>query len=254
MYIKIVEFVCVLEFIVMPAEKRGVFILFSRVQVAPAKIWFNIMHNEEGQFEHAPANFRKGTVFVKTLEQDIYKIVVTGPESSGKTLLASDLAAALQLRWTPEFARYYVAHLGRPYVHEDLKTIYRGQQSWEKWHIEKVKNEMEAPYSTLPALVCDTDWTVVRIWEKYVFKTPSILPITDWELAKNTLYLLCSPDFPWQPDPLREHPEERWQLFELYQELLLERNLPHLLLQGDHASRLETGIAEVRKFSAPLQP
>jgi len=189
----------------------------------------------------------------KQLEQDIFKIVVTGPESSGKTLLARDLAANLQLRWTPEFARYYVAYLGRPYVQEDLITIYRGQQAWENYQLEKVKNDIGAKSPTLPALVCDTDWTVVRIWEKYVFKSPSILPVTDWELAENTFYLLCSPDFPWQPDPLREHPEERWQLFELYQELLQERNLPHLLLQGEHTSRLATAITEVRKFFAPLQ-
>lgn len=179
---------------------------------------------------------------------------MTGPESSGKTLLASELAAALQLRWTPEFARYYVAHLGRPYLQEDLKTIYRGQQIWENWRLEKVLSDLQSAHPTLPTLVCDTDWTVVRIWEKYVFKTPSILPVSEWEQAENTLYLLCSPDFPWQPDPLREHPEERWQLFELYQELLLERNLPHLLLQGDHTSRLETAMAEVQKFSAPLRP
>lgn len=61
MYIEIIEFVCVLKFIVLPAEERGVFILLSGVQVAPAKIRFYIMHDKGGQFEHAPAFFGKDT-------------------------------------------------------------------------------------------------------------------------------------------------------------------------------------------------
>lgn len=67
MYIEIIEFVRVLEFIVLPAEKRGVLILLSGVQVAPAKIWFYIMHDEGGQFEQAPAIFGKGTLLAKTI-------------------------------------------------------------------------------------------------------------------------------------------------------------------------------------------
>ena len=177
------------------------------------------------------------------MEQDIFKIVVTGPESSGKTLLAKELAERLELDWVPEFARYYVAHLGRPYIQKDLKTIYAGQQVWEKWWLQKTASTSP----TLPALVCDTDWTVLRIWEKYGYQTPSVLPAAHaWESAGHTFYLLCSPDFPWQHDPLREHPEERWQLFELYRELLLERQLPHLVLRGNHKSRLEQAVREVR--------
>ena len=185
------------------------------------------------------------------MEQDIIKIVVTGPESSGKTLLAEGLASRLQLRWVPEFARYYVAHLGRPYVQRDLKTIYAGQQLWENWFLEKTR--LASP--TLPALVCDTDWTVIRIWEKYGYATPSVLPVTsDWELSGHTFYLLCSPDFPWQPDPIREHPEERWQLFEMYQQLLLERRLPHLVLKGQHNDRLQMAVSEIQNLLRPLQP
>lgn len=172
------------------------------------------------------------------MERPILKIVVTGPESSGKTVLAEALAARLQVCWAPEFARYYVAHLGRKYVQNDLKTIYNGQKSWENWFLEKT-----ARSPALSCLVCDTDWTVLRIWEKYGYQTPSVLPEKDaWEYAENTIYLLCSPDFPWQPDPLREHPEERWELFELYRELLLERGLSFSVLEGSQEERLEEAV------------
>ncbi|MCC6281712.1 MAG: ATP-binding protein [Saprospiraceae bacterium] len=189
------------------------------------------------------------------MEQDILKIVVTGPESSGKTVLAEALANYFRVPWVPEFARYYVAHLGRPYMQEDLITIYAGQHIWENWYLEQTRSVFTKPDSpTLPALVCDTDWTVLRIWEKYGYNTPSVLPQPgDWELAGNTLYLLCSPDFPWQPDPLREHPEERWQLFDLYKDLLRERQLPHLVLQGHHNERLLAAVSEISKLLRPLQ-
>ena len=172
------------------------------------------------------------------MERSISKIVVTGPESSGKTVLAEALAAELGVSWAPEFARYYVAHLGRPYVQNDLKTIYHGQKAWENWFLEKARSS-----TTLPCLVCDTDWTVLRIWEKYGYRTPSVLAENDdWEQSKNTIYLLCSPDFPWQPDPLREHPEERWQLFELYRELLLKRGLNFFILEGTQEERLKAAL------------
>lgn len=162
------------------------------------------------------------------------KIVLTGPESSGKTLLAEALAGQLGTLWVPEFARYYVAHLGRPYEQTDLEIIYRGQRLWENWFLEKARAS-----SPLPCLICDTDWTVIRIWEKYGYRTPSVLPLaSDWEQAADTFYLLCAPDFPWQPDPLREHPEERWKLFELYRALLEERKLGYFILEGSHENRL----------------
>lgn len=198
---------------------------------------------------------QKYRFYKKEVEQDIIKIVVTGPESSGKTVLAEALAEKLRAAWVPEFARYYVAHLGRPYVQQDLATIYTGQHIWENWYFEKTKSILlDKQRPNLPTLICDTDWTVLRIWEKYGYKTPSVLPQPGaWESAENTFYLLCSPDFPWQPDPLREHPEERGQLFELYQELLLDRQLPHLVLKGQHNDRLQMAVSEISKLLRPLQ-
>lgn len=170
------------------------------------------------------------------MKRSIQKIVVTGPESSGKTALAQALATRMQTHWTPEFARYYVAHLGRPYTHSDLTVIYQGQKNWETWFLQKTHRS-----PALPCLVCDTDWTVLRIWEQYGYPgAPSVLPASDaWEQAADTFYLLCTPDFPWQPDPLREHPEERWQLFELYRNLLQARHLSFLQVEGSLKDRLE---------------
>lgn len=177
--------------------------------------------------------------------KSIFKVVVTGPESTGKTMLTEALAAALNIGWVPEFARYYIAHLGRPYERNDLKMIGLGQKNWEKWHTQLFSHSAEQQ-----VLLCDTDWTVLQIWEQYRFQ-----PEGDFEWQKGygpyqnaDLYLLCAPDFPWQPDPLREHPEEREILFSMYENLLREREARYIALSGKHETRLQTALAAIREL------
>jgi nicotinamide riboside kinase len=165
------------------------------------------------------------------------KIVITGPESTGKTTLAAALAERTGEEYTPEFARYYVAHLGRPYQRGDLVAIAKGQKIWEEWYATRAKNRHW----------CDTDWTVLHVWETYRFEngllnTPAPL---HWRRGYGTpapadLYLLCAPDFPWMPDPLREHPDEQTQLFERYKTLLTDYNAPFVILTGTLTTRINT--------------
>lgn len=179
-------------------------------------------------------------------KQYIFKIVLTGPESSGKTTLAEALAGALHTVCVPEFARSFLAHLGRPYLREDLRLIGRGQEAWEKWYNG----------SAGKALVCDTDWTVLQIWEHYRFGFPAS---GAWEWQKGyiqprpaDLYLLCAPDFPWEPDPLREHPAERGILFSWYQRLLMDSGAKFEVLYGRPEDRLEQAISVTHKFFRTL--
>lgn len=179
-------------------------------------------------------------------KQHNFKIVTTGPESSGKTALAGALAQVLGTVWAPEFARYYVAHLGRPYIRQDLQAIGRGQQAWESWHANRADQ----------ILVCDTDWTVLQIWEHYRFDVPAK---GHWEWEKGyikprpaDLYLLCAPDFPWQPDSLREHPEERHILFRWYERLLQEQETNYIVVHGNPKQRLEQAVRQCRELFRPL--
>lgn len=178
-------------------------------------------------------------------EKDILKIGITGPESTGKTALAETLAASLDTAWVPEFARYYVAHLGRQYERRDLHLIGLGQKSWEEWYTRQV-----AAASGNPVLILDTDWTVLQIWEQYRFQNE---PGFEWQKgygkADNAdLYLLCTPDFSWQPDPLREHPEARDILFRLYQNLLRQHGARFITLTGNHETRTQTALAAIREL------
>lgn len=190
----------------------------------------------------------------------IFKIVLTGPESSGKTQMATALAAALGVACVPEFARYYLSHLGRPYIQADLKNIGRGQRAWEDWyaaaglsdqHGQKdpmsTKNDLVAQFPEAfkkHCLVLDTDWTVLHIWENYGYPETTV---REWqkgygEARIGDLYLLCAPDFAWEPDPLREHPEAREELFALYEALLQGLNANYAVLRGALEARLQTTL------------
>ena len=152
------------------------------------------------------------------------KIVCTGPESSGKSTLAQALAQVLNIRRVPEFARTWLEHLGRPYVHEDLKTIAHGQRAWENWYCARAIEDGQNEF------VCDTDWTVIHIWENYKYQSNLICPAHLLDPAN--LYLLCQPDLPWVHDPLREHPFERELLFQKYEQLLLDIDACYCVVYG----------------------
>jgi nicotinamide riboside kinase len=157
------------------------------------------------------------------------KIVFTGPESSGKSTLAALIAEYLQVHWVQEYARYFLQHLGREYGQDDLLPIAQGQLLGEK------KGMLLTEKQNLPLLICDTDWTVLHIWETYRFRHQELAPE---DTMPATHYFLCAPDFPWQDDPLREHPEERNTLFEWYEHLLQVAHLPYTVLSGSVEERM----------------
>jgi nicotinamide riboside kinase len=160
------------------------------------------------------------------------RIVLTGPESTGKTTLAKALAAALKGAWVPEFARPYLQYIGRTYQIDDLPVIQRGQAAWETWYQTQVTDNQ--------LLILDTDWTVMHIW--HLEKTGIGWPEAPADIAQRQ-YLLCAPDIEWQPDPLREHPTERERLFVAYERLLQSVNARYKVVEGDEDTRLATALA-----------
>jgi len=165
-------------------------------------------------------------------------LVVTGPESTGKSVLAEALGQALHAPVVPEFARYYLQHLNRPYGQADLQTIARGQSLWIAHH-RATAGEW---------LVVDTDWTVLQVWESYKYKPLRYCWPKGYGAVETPYrYLLCAPDFPWAPDPLREHPEARAELFGWYQKVLLQVPCPTLVLYGS----MEERLSAVRKVIKP---
>ncbi len=164
------------------------------------------------------------------------KIAITGPESSGKTTLARQLAAFFGAPCVPEYARIYLRLLQRPYNADDLPRIAHGQKTWE-----------EVLACQQPALlVCDTDALVLKIWAEYKYGVCPAHILQWWKARSYDLHLLCTPDMPWQYDPLREHPHQREILYNLYLEALRREGVPYAIMQGSETERLKAAVLSVR--------
>jgi NadR type nicotinamide-nucleotide adenylyltransferase len=158
----------------------------------------------------------------------VLRIVVTGPESSGKTTLAEALAQAYGTAWAEEAARGYLSARSGTYEERDLAAIARAQLLIEEERAAEAKQ----------LLVCDTDLLTIRIWGEEKYGRSDAWIVQQTLERPYGLWLLCAPDMPWEPDPLRENPHDRERLFEAYAALLGHLGKPHLVLRGPHAARM----------------
>lgn len=160
----------------------------------------------------------------------IRKVVIIGPESTGKSFLCARLAAHYNTDWVREFAREFLLKHGNHYTYNDLLTIAQGQSALE--------SIIEAD-CTQPVLFYDTNMYVMQVWSEYVFKNCDLF-ILDQIVEKNyDLYLLCKPDIPWEQDPLREYPDiaAREELYMFYKELMVNQNVLWTEISGDFSER-----------------
>lgn len=167
------------------------------------------------------------------------RVLITGPESSGKSELSASLAHNLRTRWVPEYARTYLSTLPRSYTRSDLDAILTGQLRWETATATETRHHY---------LFCDTGPEVVYIWSrvKYGAISPLIESITQQHHYDQIF--LCYPDLPWTADPLREAPAaaERLALFDLYVGLLEQLGRPYEVVRGVGEARLELVLSLLR--------
>lgn len=158
------------------------------------------------------------------------KISITGPESSGKSTLALALATRHGGAYVHEYAREYLADLGREYNVDDVVQIAMGQAALED---SFANNET-------PVLFCDTDMLVCKIWAEYKYGFCPEWIENAFATRHYDLTILCAPDIPWEPDPLRENPdpEERWELFVLYENALKTYGKKYVVARGDLEGRM----------------
>ncbi|MCD6179950.1 MAG: ATP-binding protein [Bacteroidales bacterium] len=166
------------------------------------------------------------------------KIAILGPESTGKSQLTEELAAFYNTIYAPEFARNYIAGLGRPYNKNDL--LYIAKKQVESIKLTSVKAN--------DYLFSDTELIVIKIWSKFKYKT--VHPWIENEIKKQNfdLYLLTDIDLEWEFDPLREHPNQRESLLKLYEKELLKQKLPFVKISGQGKMRTLNAIKAIDDF------
>jgi nicotinamide riboside kinase len=161
-----------------------------------------------------------------------FTIALTGPESSGKTTLAQWLGELLAVPVVPELARDMLS-AGTAYGRIELLEIISAQLALEA--------EIRRTHSGL--LICDTDLLVLQIWWQEKFgELPTELRAARQQLAPRG-YLLTQPDLPWQPDPLRENPNDRERLYELYLAELTAGPWPYAIVVGAGDARRQSAMA-----------
>jgi len=159
------------------------------------------------------------------------KIIVTGPESSGKTTLCKALSKHFKIPFAKEYAREFLDELGRDYKQDDLLEIAKGQ--------------LLSEHNTQ---ILDTDLITIKIWSEYKYGNCDkwIIEQIEKQKTEKRFYLLCRPDIPWEVDRQRENPKDREKLFKIHKKEL--ENLGHNYFVVEGKNRVEKSISKILKL------
>ncbi len=188
-------------------------------------------------------NSRQIDKIPKQVKHNIVKIVLFGPESTGKTTLSQQLARHYNTVWAPEFAREYLQNKWNNYrktcSNEDLIPIAIGQM--------KLENDLAKKADQV--LICDTDLLETKVYSQEYYGG-----FVDAKLDKAAkenqydLYLLTYIDTPWEADDLRDRPELRLEMFKAFEKALKAHNKNYIVLKGDKETRLKKATNAIDKI------
>ncbi len=179
----------------------------------------------------------------------IKKVVIIGPESTGKSSLCEELSLHFKTAWVKEYAREYLLENGTDYAFENLLDIAKGQISAEEKETENFICKQEETTAVVP-LFMDTDMYVMKVWCEFVFGKCHPWILNQVVNRKYDLYLLCNTDVPWVKDELREYPdlETREKLYHHYKDIMINQQVPWVDIRGSYAERLQTAIKAVNSI------
>jgi NadR type nicotinamide-nucleotide adenylyltransferase len=176
-------------------------------------------------------------------QSNCIKVVLFGPESTGKTTLSRELAEHYQTFWVPEYAREYLQDKWnkeqKPCEPKDLVPIAVGQMTLEN----------ELAMQTGSVLICDTDLLETKVYSE-AYYLGICDPILDKFAQENSydLYFLTYIDTPWEADDLRDKPNKRKQMFNEFKKALIKYKRPYVLLKGSKEARFKKAVFHIEKL------
>jgi len=165
----------------------------------------------------------------------IKKIVIVGPESTGKSTLAKKLAIYYDTCWVKEYAREYIDNLPIPYQKHDLSIIAKGQ----------IESENNLIGQANRILICDTNLMVIKIWSEYKYGSCEEWILKEIHRRSYDLHLLTYIDIPWENDPQREHPDKRAYFYKIYKEELESQKFKYVEVKGGMDERLRCAVSAI---------
>jgi len=174
----------------------------------------------------------------------VKRIVLFGPESTGKTTLAKQLSERYDVPWVAEYARTYLQEKwdrsGDICQPEDLVPIAIGQIKLENKSIIQAENDDKQ------FIVCDTDLLETLVYSEVYYNGWVDQRLLDAVSSQNyDLYLLTGIDVPWIADDLRDKPHEREKMYEAFRSALEANGCNYISLQGNQTTRLEFASAAI---------
>lgn len=171
--------------------------------------------------------------------KQLIKIAVVGPESTGKSTVAEQLARKLGTVCVPEYAREYCRQLNREYTLQDEMNMFYGQLALERSLVPLAQNNI---------LVCDTMFLTIKIWCDHLFRHTPDEVLDALRTSDYDLYLLMDIDLPWTDDPLRDFPTLREHFMEVWHKELTAINANYAVVSGIGEKRHENAWEAVRAF------
>ncbi|NOY50937.1 MAG: ATP-binding protein [Chlorobi bacterium] len=168
------------------------------------------------------------------------RISITGPESTGKSLLTRQLADYYKTTYVDEYSREFLNDK-HGYDFQDILSIARKQ----------LQNENSLAGRTNGILFCDTDILVNKVWGAYVYNNQHKWIEEKFMEHEYGLYLLCYPDLEWEYDPLRENPENRDELFGIYERELMTAGFNFKIVKGKGNPRFRNAVKIVDDYLKP---
>jgi len=164
------------------------------------------------------------------------KVIINGPESSGKTTLCEYLVKKLDAGYIQEYPRIYLDMTEGKYDQDDLLII-----------ADDI-NDLIEELDDSRLWIIDTNNINIKIWYQYKYgEMPKELSEMDNNV--DAIHLLCKPDIPWEEDPLRENPEDRDQIYDMYRKYMYKSEVKYHIIEGESRGEVAVGIIKSKMKS-----
>ena len=170
------------------------------------------------------------------------KVVLYGPESTGKSSLAKELAKYYDTVYVKEFSRSYAETKAKQNLQlsqNDVLPIAVGQINSENEQLKKA--------NTL--LICDTDLLETKVYSEFYYDgfCPDLVKKYAYENTYD-LYFLTYIDTPWEADSIRDQPNSRLQMFTAFEQALVESKKRYIIVNGSFEERLSICKTQINEL------